>query len=158
MKNSILNKLLPVILWIFISFIPAIVGGFFKPGSWYLEIIKPEWTPPGWIFGPVWFLLYLIMGISASIIWKLKNTYNIMLPIVFFIIQLILNALWSWIFFGRHELLYSVIDIVVLLIMIIVTIILFYRINKKAGLILLPYLLWVGFATVLNYNIWLLNR
>jgi len=144
--------------WIFISFLPAFVGGFFKPGSWYLEIVKPEWTPPSWIFGPVWFFLYFCMGVAAFLIWESKKNKKIKLPMTIFVLQLILNALWSWIFFGMNNLLYSIIEIIILLSMIVLTIILFYRINKKAGMILIPYLLWVGFATILNYNIWLLNH
>lgn len=157
-KKSIYENYLPTLLWIIISFIPAIIGGYFKPGSWYLEIAKPDWTPPGWVFGPVWFLLYFCMGISASIIWKSKNNKPIKLAMTIFIVQLILNALWSWVFFGLNNLLFSVVEIILLLSMIVLTIFLFYRINKKAGLILIPYLLWVSFATILNLNIWLLNR
>ena len=152
------KRYLSVIVWILISFLPAIVGGFFKPGNWYLEIIKPEWTPPGWIFGPVWFFLYFCMGIAAFLIWESKKNKQIKLPIIVFILQLLLNALWSWIFFGLHNLGLSVFEIIVLWVMIGATIILFYRVNKIAGLILIPYLLWVSFATILNYNIWILNR
>lgn len=157
MNNSALKKYLPVVIWIVISFLPALVGSYFKPGDWYQELTKPEWTPPGWLFGPVWSILYLSMGIAASIVWNSKRSHRIDIPITVFIIQLVINALWSWIFFGKHTLLYSVIDITLLLIFIIITIFLFYKVNKKAGLILIPYLLWVSFATVLNFNIYLLN-
>lgn len=153
-----MNKFSSYIFWIAVSFIPAVVGSYFTPGIWYTELIKPSWTPPGWLFGPVWFMLYATMGVAAAIIWNARMNIDVRLPIAIFIIQLIFNAAWSYIFFGAQLLLVSVIEIFILFLLIGVTIILFNRINKKAALLLLPYLLWVGFASVLNYNIWFLNK
>ena len=153
-----MNKISSYIIWIAVSFFPALVGSYFRPGIWYTELIKPDWTPPGWLFGPVWFTLYAAMGVAVAIIWNTRKKINVQLPIVMFIIQLIFNAAWSYIFFGAHLLLLSVIEIFILFILIGITIILFNRINKTAALLLLPYLLWVGFASVLNYNIWFLNN
>ena len=143
---------------ILISFTPSMVGIFFKPDNWYIELIKPPWTPPGWIFGPVWFCLYLSMGIAAAIIWSKPKSKMRTVSTTLFSTQLFLNGLWSFIFFGSHELLLSVIEIHLLLLFIILTIISFYKISKQSAYILLPYLFWVSFASYLNYTIWQLNR
>lgn len=128
-------------------------------GNWYNLLNQPSFRPPNWIFGPTWATLYTLMGISLYWVWtkgtkKKKDGGTLGL----FVIHLVLNASWSIIFFGLHNILLSLVNIVALWILIVMVIIGFYRIDKKSSLILLPYLAWVSFATLLNYNIWLLNR
>ena len=137
--------------------IVSIIGGLFTASSvstWYVELIKPSFNPPNWIFGPVWIILYLLMGISLYLIWTKK--YN---KPAFFIfgIQLVLNLFWSILFFGMKSPLYAFIEIIFLWFAIIITIIYFYRINKLSAYLLIPYLLWVSFAAILNLSILILN-
>lgn len=132
----------------------GIIGSFFTVSaipSWYATLNKPIFSPPNWVFGPVWTVLYVFMGISLYLVWQKKNVPSI------FWIQLILNAAWSIIFFGWHNPLLALVDIVVLWIAIILTIKAFYKINKLAANLLIPYLLWVSFAIILNLFIVLLN-
>jgi len=143
--------------WLIVSFIPSLFGAFFTPGPWYADLNKPEWTPPGYIFGPVWTLLYTTMGISAWLVWKQKQIRPVRPALAWFVLQLLFNALWSWIFFGLHNPGLALIEIIILWISIIVTLFAFLRIHRPAGLLLMPYLLWVSFASVLNYSIWRLN-
>lgn len=126
--------------------------------TWYVTLNKPPFSPPNWIFGPVWTTLYFLMGVSVFLIWKkgLKNK-KIKKALLYFIIQLFFNFLWSLFFFGLHNPLLGLIDILLLLISIILTIITFYKISRVAGYFLLPYLLWVIFATVLNLALVVLN-
>lgn len=152
-----MKKYIAFLISIIIAFIPSMIGVFYRPGAWYLEIAKPEWNPPGWIFGPVWTMLYLSMAVAAWLVWQQREKIEIKIPLIIYSIHLILNALWSWIFFGIHNLPLSVIEILLLWASIVGTIILFYKIRKLAGLILIPYLLWVSFASYLNYTIWVLN-
>jgi len=122
--------------------------------SWYSTIQKPFFTPPDWIFIPVWTLLYTLMGISLYWVWErgLNRT-----ALSLFVIQLILNGIWSNLFFGLKNIFYSLVEIFILWFAILLTIISFYRIDRKAGLILIPYLIWVSTAIILNYYIWILN-
>lgn len=127
--------------------------------TWYVFLNKPFFSPPNWVFGPVWTLLYFLMGISAFLIWRkgLKNK-KVKRALVYFLIQLSFNFLWSFLFFGLHSPILGLIDIIAMLISIILTIRAFYKISKLAAYLLIPYLLWVSFATVLNISIVLLNR
>lgn len=120
----------------------------------YLNISdKPIFSPPAWIFAPVWFILYLLMGISAYLIWRLREKNDIKKPLVFFFIQLILNLLWPIIFFGLGQYYWAFVEIIILLIMIVVMILSFSKISKASSYLLFPYLIWVGFASMLNLAI-----
>jgi len=117
----------------------------------YLDISnKPVFSPPAWIFAPVWTILYILMGISAFLVWKLKDQKDIKKPFIFFFIQLALNFLWSIIFFGLGQHLWAFVEIIILLIMIIATTISFSKISKVSAYLLIPYILWVSFASILN--------
>lgn len=146
---------------IIVPLLAGVVGSFFTMSavdSWYKEIIKPSFSPPDWIFGPVWTLLYILMGIGLYLVWQSdigKKKKEI--AIIFFAIQLALNSLWSILFFGLRNLESSLIEIFVLWLAILINLILFGKIRKSAGWLLLPYLLWVSFAAVLNFSIWQLN-
>ncbi len=130
---------------------PAITG-------WYASIQRPVFTPPNWIFAPVWTALFLLMGLSLYLVWeKGLEKKGAKLAVSVFAFQLALNVLWSFLFFGLQSPFLAFIEIVLLWIAILATTIFFYRISKKAGLLLVPYLLWVSFAAFLNYSIWILN-
>ncbi len=137
------------------------IGSFFTRGSiktWYVFLEKPPFTPPGWLFAPVWFLLYVLMGVSAFLVWRVGlNQFHVREGLVIFIIQLVLNSLWSFAFFGLKSTIGGLLVIVPLWTAILLTIINFYRISKAAAYLLLPYILWVSFATVLNFHIYILN-
>ncbi len=159
MKLTIVIKL---IVCLAVTFSAAFIGSLFTRGAipdWYANLNKPSFTPPNWLFGPVWTILYLLMAISAFIIWK-KGLANpaVRIALAFYLIQLVLNALWSVIFFGWNMPGLSFIEILLLWTAIGLTIITFARVSIPAALLLVPYILWVSFAAVLNFSIWLLNR
>ena len=153
-----MNKWVKLIASILICQIAGIIGSIFTAPSittWYANLQKPGFSPPNWVFGPVWITLYTLIGISLYLVWNKKK--NIKIPLTLFFIQLILNSIWSIIFFGLQNPFYALIEIIILWITILLTIINFYKVSKKAGLLLLPYIIWVSVATILNYYIWILN-
>jgi tryptophan-rich sensory protein len=123
--------------------------------SWYLMLNKPSFNPPNYLFAPVWTMLYILMGISFFIIIK-QNKMNKKLVLIYFL-QLLLNFFWSFIFFNFHQLGYALFEIILLWLSILVMVVLFFKSNKLAGLLNIPYLLWVSFASILNYSIYILN-
>lgn len=138
----------------------GVLGSFFTVSSiptWYTTLNKPSFSPPNWVFGPVWTLLYILMGISLYLVWASKSKVKQNALNLFFV-QLGLNALWSIVFFGLHSPFLALLTIVALWAMIFLTIQAFLKINKISGRLLVPYLVWVSFATYLNYSIWVLNR
>ncbi len=128
--------------------------------TWYPTLIKPSFNPPNWIFAPVWTLLFILMGISAGLVWDKYDEDKELVKkgMLFFAIQLVFNALWSYLFFGLNNLLLASIEIILLLLLIYETYIIFKKMDKKASYLLIPYMLWVGFATILTVTIYLLNR
>ena len=125
--------------------------------GWYATLQKPSFNPPDWIFGPVWTTLYALMAISAWLVWRPAGFAGARLPLAVFLIQLVLNTLWSILFFGQHEIGAALVDIALLWLAIVLMIVLFIRRHRLAGLLQVPYLAWVSFASVLNYEIWRLN-
>jgi translocator protein len=132
----------------------ASMGAIVKPDAWFAVLAKPSFNPPNWIFAPVWTLLYILMAIAA---WRVYRVVGIDSSIVLWIVQLILNAAWSPLFFGAHRISFALADIVVLLAFIVATTILFFRRDRVAGSLMVPYVAWVAFATLLNFTIWQLN-
>jgi benzodiazapine receptor len=131
-------------------------GGF---RSWYSLIEKPAFTPPGWVFGPVWTVLYLLMGVAAFLVWQRGlRSRAVRIALGWFLGQLVLNALWSPVFFGLHRIDWALVVIVLLWAALVITLFYFSQVSRPAALLLVPYLLWVSFATVLNASIWWLNR
>ena len=163
MKKKTMNiNYLRLIISILICNSAGFIGSFFTASAipvWYASLVKPAFNPPGWVFGPVWTALYIMMGVSMYIVWQkgLKKRENKTAMAVFGV-QLVLNASWSIIFFGMGAPLAAFIEIIFLWIAILATIILFYRLSKKASYLLVPYILWVSFAAVLNFAIFYLNR
>lgn len=143
-----------------LCFLVAYIGSLITLPSittWYLTLNKPLFTPPNWLFGPVWTLLYFMIAISFYLIWKEKKGNRKQGAFKFFLIQLCLNFLWSLVFFGFHSQALGLITIVALWVFIFLTIRSFYKLSKKAAYLLVPYLFWVSFATVLNFFIVILN-
>jgi len=132
-------------------------GAAFPPGEWYRQLAKPPLNPPAWVFGPVWTLLYILMGVSAWLVWLRPGLPAAQIPLLLFATQMALNGAWSWIFFGVHQVGLALIDIVLLWAAIAATLVSFWRIRKPAAVLLIPYLLWVSFATYLNAALWRLN-
>ena len=126
-------------------------------GSWFQALEKPSWNPPGWVFGPVWTTLYILMGIALYLVWKSPASSRRRTAIILFSFQMVLNFFWSFIFFKLEEPGWAFVEIVVLWFTILVTIFSFASINKTAAWLLVPYISWVSFASLLNYTIWLLN-
>ena len=159
MKPSIAIKF---IICLALTFTPAVIGSLFTRqaiSDWYAYLNKPSFTPPDWLFGPVWTLLYLLMAVSAFLVWQ-KGLANplVKIALALYLLQLILNGLWTPLFFGAKLLLVAFCEIVVLWVAIVLTILSFARVSTPAAVLLLPYIVWTSFAAVLNFSIWLLNR
>lgn len=155
------KKALYIVIAVTICLLIGFLAGFATQssvGTWYATLNKPSFNPPNWIFGPVWTLLYILMGIAAGLVWA-KGFYHIWVKtaLYYFGFQLLFNALWSIVFFGFQEPFWALLVILVLLILILLTIKWFKIVSRPAAYLLLPYLLWVSFAMVLNYKIWELN-
>ena len=143
--------------WLAVTFAAAWIGSRFQPGEWYAGLVKPVLTPPPWVFGPVWTLLYVMMGTAAWLVWRTHGLAKAIWPLGLFLGQLALNALWSYLFFGLQRPGLAFLDIVALWLGILATLLAFWRAYPPAGLLLVPYLLWVSFATYLNFQFWRLN-
>jgi len=126
--------------------------------EWYPQLAKPQFTPPDWLFAPVWTVLYLVMGMAAWLVWRRREHARVGRPLLVFGAQLVLNGLWSVLFFGLRSPGAAVFDIVALWVAIGLTIREFSRVSTLAAYLLVPYWAWVSFATVLNFSIWMLNR
>ncbi len=136
------------------------LGGIFTISEipvWYAGLQKPSFNPPNWLFGPVWTLLYLLMGISVYLIWKQPASSVRNTALTFFVIQFVLNFCWSILFFNQHQLGWALVEIIVMWVAILVTIIWFGKLSSVAAWLLVPYILWVSFASLLNGAIWKLN-
>lgn len=151
------QRVLAFVVAIAVTFAMASVGAMNLPGPWYAQLEKPALTPPGWVFGPVWTLLYLLMAVAAGMVWQRVGLRQARVALGLYFIQLALNAAWSWLFFGLHEPGWSLVDIGLLWLAIVATIAAFSRISVAAAWLLAPYLTWVSFASYLNFMLWRLN-
>jgi len=133
------------------------IGAVFMPGEWYASLKKPAWNPPGWVFGPVWTALYAMMAVAAWLVWRRGGFSTHRKPLVIFLVQLVLNAGWTPLFFGLHSPGLAFAEIVLLWLAIAATIVVFRPVSRTAMLLLVPYLAWVSFATALNFALWRLN-
>ncbi|HCC22133.1 TspO protein [Candidatus Uhrbacteria bacterium RIFOXYC2_FULL_47_19] len=156
-----LNNILKLIIAITVSQLAGVVGSFFTIPSvptWYAGIVKPALNPPAWLFGPVWTTLFVLMGVAAFLVWnKGLDRKGVKIALGIFLGQLVLNTIWSIVFFGLHSPGGALTEIIFLWLAILATIIAFAKISKPAAWLLLPYILWVSFAAYLNYSIWILN-
>jgi benzodiazapine receptor len=148
-----------LVLWLAVCSVVGALGAAasVQAASFYAALMRPGWAPPAAVFGPVWTLLYAMMAIAAWRVWNERKAQPVRLALFFFIFQLILNALWSWLFFAWHQGAAAFLDVLLLWLSITATLVLFWRISRLAGLLLLPYLAWVTFASALNYSVWQLN-
>ena len=159
MQNSVtgVKEWIGLVVSLVICFAVAGVGSLATTPNiptWYATLNKPTWTPPNWLFGPVWTVLYAMMGVSAWLVWK-RGGWSTALTL--FAIQLALNLVWSFIFFGFHQMGLGFLEIILLWLAIAATVLMFFQVAKVAAILLIPYLLWVSFAAALNFTIWRLN-
>ncbi|MBL8980144.1 MAG: tryptophan-rich sensory protein [Gemmatimonadetes bacterium] len=144
--------------WILLSMLAGVSGGVARPDAWYDGIRKPRWNPPHWVFAPAWTVLYVTMGVAAWMVWSRREEAAVGLALGLFVVQLLFNSAWSWIFFRfrRMDLAFS--ELVVMWLLVLATLLAFWSIRPAAGQLLVPYLLWVTFAGYLNLTLWRLNR
>jgi len=151
---------LALILWVGVCLGAAWIGSVVtRPAisTWYAELAKPGWTPPNWVFAPVWTTLYVLMGVAAWLVWRHGGFAAAALPLTLFLVQLGLNVVWSPLFFRWHLLGAAFADIILLWLAILATLLAFWRVSPTAGWLLLPYLLWVTYAAALNLALWRMN-
>ena len=159
-KNLRQHQFVGLAGWLFLVFAAAAVGAVAstEAGSFYAQLIRPRWAPPAWLFGPVWSVLYLLMGIAAWLVWRVHGIYKARAACIVFVAQLITNALWTWLFFAWRQGGLAFAEIILLWSLIVITFISFWRLRARtAAILLMPYLAWVTFAAVLNFSIWQLN-
>jgi translocator protein len=157
--TSISKQTLGLFGWLGISFTSALIGAIAsaRAGVFYHQLTRPDWAPPAWLFGPVWSILYLLMGTAAWLVWREGGFQNAGTALTLFIVQLAANAVWTWLFFRWHYGALAFAEILLLWVLILGTAITFWRVRPIAGAMLLPYLAWVTFATALTYAIWKRN-
>lgn len=159
--RSLAQNVLGLMVSLLICYAVAGLGGWWTAGavsSWYPSLAKPPLNPPNWVFGPVWSLLYTMMAVAAWLVWKRTGFAAGKVPLGLFAVQLGLNLVWSGLFFAMHSPALGAIDILVMWLTILATILAFRKVSKPAAVLMIPYLLWVSFATYLNLGIWWLNR
>ena len=153
------NQWIGLVGWLLLCFAAAAVGAFasIEAASFYAQLAQPSWAPAASVFGPVWSLLYALMGIAAWLVWREGGWRRQRGVLLLFVVQLAVNAIWSWLFFAWHRGALAFADIVLLWLLIVVTLIGFWRVRSLAGALLLPYVCWVSFAAALNFAVWQLN-
>jgi translocator protein len=152
-----MRRWLVLVGWLLLCFAAASMGAVLMPGEWYGTLKKPFWNPPGWIFGPVWAVLYTMMAVAAWLVWRQGGWGKQRKPLLIFLAQLAFNALWTPLFFGLHRPGVAFAEILLLWLAIAWTIAAFWRVRRAAAWLLTPYLVWVSFATMLNFVLWRLN-
>lgn len=153
-----LTTILGLIGFVLLVAAVASTGAMFKPGGWYETLAKPSWTPPNWLFPVAWTLLYLMIAVAGWLVWRTVGFSGASLAFALYFLQLLLNAAWSWLFFGLHRMDLALVDISVLWLTIAANIVAFYAIRPGAGYLLIPYLIWVTYAAALNLTIWQMNK
>ena len=158
-RLSTIRQVIGLAGWLLLSFAAAGVGAVasISAGIFYRQLLRPEWAPPAWVFGPVWSVLYLLMGIAAWLVWRERGFRGSGMALWLFIAQLAANALWSWLFFSWHKGALAFYEILILWFLLLCTVAAFWRARTLAGALLLPYLAWMTFATALCFAIWRLN-
>lgn len=151
------RSMIGLVGWLAVAFSAAVVGSRFLPGAWYATLSKPAWNPPAAVFAPVWTVLYASMGVAAWLVWRRAGFAVAGPALAAFCAQLVLNAAWSYLFFGLHRPGIAFADILALWVVILVVVLLFWRVDWRAGALMVPYLVWVGFASCLNFALWRMN-
>jgi tryptophan-rich sensory protein len=155
-QRSPLSQTVGLIGWLAVAFAAAAIGAVasIDAGTFYAQLVRPSWAPPGSVFGPVWSVLYLLMGIAAWLVWREQGADRLRAALTLFVAQLGVNALWSWLFFAWHKGAIAFADVLILLALIAATITAFWRIRRLAGILMLPYFAWVAFASALTWAVW----
>jgi translocator protein len=153
------RQILGLIGWLTVSFTAAAAGGVAtsSAGTFYEQLTRPSWAPPASVFGPVWTVLYLLMGIAAWLVWRERGFAGARVALSLFLVQLVLNGLWSWLFFAWQRGAWALAEVLLLWVLIVATLVAFWQVRSLAGWLLLPYLAWVSFATALTYALWRAN-
>jgi translocator protein len=159
MQISKSKQILGLAFWLIITFTAAAIGAFAsaKAGIFYQELIRPEWAPPAWLFAPVWTILYTLIAVDAWLVWRAQGFHAARIALSLFIVQLVVNALWTWLFFAWKQGAISFFEILILWAMILYMIVAFWRVRPIYGILLFPYFAWVSFASILTFSIWKLN-
>lgn len=159
LRNSTRSQLIGLVGWLAMTFVAAAVGAVASMDApvFYGQLAKPDWAPPAWLFGPVWTLLYLLMAVAAWLVWRGTPSQGAQGALGLYLLQLGLNALWSWLFFGWRQGALAMAEVVLLLALVAVTTAAFWRVRPLAGALLLPYAAWVGFASALTWAVWQRN-
>jgi translocator protein len=158
-RLSTSKQLVGLVAWLAVSFAAAAIGGAASVDAapFYANLARPAWAPPSSLFGPVWTALYALMGVAAWLVWRVGGFSAARAALLLFLVQLAINALWSWLFFGWQLGALALADVLLLWTLIAITLVAFWRVRASAGLLLAPYLFWVTFAAVLNFAILRLN-
>jgi len=154
------HRLPGLLLWLLITALAAALGSIasLDAADFYRQLMRPDWAPRAGVFGPVWTALYVLMAIAAWLVWRERDARNVVPALTLYVLQLAANALWSWLFFAWRKGFLAFADIVLLWLLIVATLVAFWRIRRLAGVLLLPYLLWVTYAALLSLRVWQLNR
>ena len=155
--NNRLRSMLALLGWVAFSFVASTTGAVVSTRGWYTELAKPSWSPPAWVFAPVWTTLYLLIGIAAWLVWRRGGWSQQRRPLTGWVVQWALNVAWTPLFFGLHWIGTATVEIVALWLAILMTIVSFARASRLAAALLVPYLAWVSFAIALTFAIWRLN-
>ncbi len=153
------KQIIGLVAWIAVCFTAAAIGSAasIQAASFYAQLVHPSWAPPPNVFGPVWTLLYSLMGVAAWLVWRVGGFRAARVALGLFLAQLAVNALWSWLFFGWHRGALAFSNIILLWLLVGATLVAFWRVRPLAGVLLVPYLLWISVASALNYAVWRLN-
>jgi tryptophan-rich sensory protein len=151
------NKYISLLVWLIIGYLPSLSGYFFRADSWYDALVKAPFNPPGWVFAPAWTFLYATIGIVGWLIWRSEHTPARSAALKAFAIQFVFNSAWSYLFFGIHQVGLALVDIALLLLAILYCLKSFSAVKRQYAYFWIPYLAWVSFATLLNFEIWRLN-
>jgi tryptophan-rich sensory protein len=153
------RQVLGLFVSLLVSFSAAAIGavGSVNAGAFYAQLVRPDWAPPGWLFAPMWSVLYLCLGVAAWLVWRERGVAGARGTLGLFVVQLAANALWTWLFFVWHLGALALAEIIALWLLILATLIAFARVHVAAGLLLVPYLLWVSYAAALTAAVWRMN-
>ena len=158
-RSSAVNQSLGLAGWLLASFATGAIGGFasINAASFYGKLVQPSWAPPAWLFGPVWSVLFILMGVSAWLVWREHGFRGAGAALTLYAAQLVANALWTWLFFAWQLGAIALAEIALLWVLIAAAITMFWRLHRLAAILLVPYLAWVSFAAALNFALWRLN-
>jgi translocator protein len=156
---SIIKQGFGLVAWLLASFVTAGIGGLasINAAGFYGQLLQPAWAPPAWLFGPVWSVLFVLMGIAAWLVWREHGFRGAAAALTLYLLQLFENALWTWLFFAWQQGALALVEITILWLSIAATMFAFWPLNRLAACLLAPYLAWVSFASALNFTLWRLN-